>query len=414
VKLAPEILGDGKLHLPPELLGGGPDAKAITLHPKVKLAPEILGDGKPPKVPVDADTSKMAGQIQSAAKQVKVHGLTVSLSDAKLSGLAALDSTMAAAGKAAGKALDTAMAQAVQAGGSQVTGDARQVAAQVKAALAGLRAAGDAAGASLDAGLAAGITAGEGSVVAAATAVAQAAEQAVKAAAGIHSPSKVWQSMGDEMVTGLVGALENGKATVAEAARELAGAAGKPLQDDIKAALAYGRLVASSARSFAALPGIKVSRAGPDGGYEPESAQLETGLRHRLWSIRDFTGELGRLRGEGLSQALLRQVTSAGPGSALAREMAGASAKTIAEMNRTEREIIQASRRSGAVAAGDRYGHAGYAATASRLNVSLGDLRADITLIIDGKKVSRSVQSATLQRAHRNTSSGLQLQGRNP
>lgn len=203
-----------------------------SVNAKAKITHADASGVKDAKVPATAKVDKVdTSGIQAAAKNVKIHGVTVDLSSAKLSGLGALSGAMSAAGASAGRAFDSGLTNAIQSGGGAAVGAARAIVGQIRGALSGMAAAGNAAGSALGAGLAAGIRAGTGAAVAAATAMANAVTSAVKAAHATQSPSKVFKGIGKNDAEGLAQGLEGGKAAVQQAAKDLAVGTLKPFND---------------------------------------------------------------------------------------------------------------------------------------------------------------------------------------
>jgi phage-related protein len=211
--------------------------------------------GSDAKVPATAQVDKVdTSGINKAASNVKIHGVTVDLSDAKLSGLTALTSSLNSAGSSAGRSFDTGLASGINGGAGQPEAAAQHVVAEIKSALSSLGGAGSAAGAALGQGLAAGIAASTGAAVAAARTMANEVTAAVKAAHGTQSPSKVFKGIAADDVKGYILGLEGGKSQLATAAKDAAKGITAPftdktitdtitkLQTDLKDALKAGTI----------------------------------------------------------------------------------------------------------------------------------------------------------------------------
>ena len=221
------------------------------VHPNIQVQPQIdtkalqsslssgLKGGLPVNAKIDAkiqtDTAKMHSdmqtQVNTAAKDVKVGGIKVSLADAKLSGMAALQTLMENTGKTAGDALDKGVTTGIQTGGAGAVAAMRSLISQIKAACAGLPAEFRTIGSQAAAGMAAGITAGIPAAVAAAHSLAEQVASAAAVHLKVSSPSKVFYEIGKNAVAGLVLGLEGGKSQVATAARDVAGLLTKPFTD---------------------------------------------------------------------------------------------------------------------------------------------------------------------------------------
>ena len=225
----------------------GHDASAGASAAKVSVSPQV-------------DKTGLQKSLNQAASDVKIHGATVDLANAKLSGLSALAATMSTAGKTAGADMDKALAAAISSGGAAAVGDTRKIAAQCRAALASLpgefRAVGTAAGA----GLAAGISASTGAAVAAAAHMASAVEAAARVTLQTQSPSKVFAKIGAQTVQGFVAGLLGGTGQVRAAMALILGHAVNDLQiaqavakmrTEIQAALRAGVITAAQESEYA-------------------------------------------------------------------------------------------------------------------------------------------------------------------
>lgn len=124
---------------------------------------------------------------------------------------------IAAAANAAFKALSDAATVAV----SQSVQAVQQLPGAIAQALSGVYQAALAAGQSIGTGMAAGIAAGAPSAIAAAQALAQGVENATKVQLGIHSPSKVFQGIGENTAQGYQDGLEGGFQGVLDSAKNL-------------------------------------------------------------------------------------------------------------------------------------------------------------------------------------------------
>jgi hypothetical protein len=184
------------------------------------------------KVPATAQVDKVdTAGINKAASNVKIHGVTVDLSDAKLSGLTALSSSLNSAGSSAGRSFDTGIASGISGGAGAAEGAARTVVSEIKSALSSLGGDGSAAGAALGQGLASGIAASTGAAVAAARTMANEVTAAVKSAHETQSPSKVFHGIATDDVKGYILGLEGGKSALSTAAKDIADGVTKAFKD---------------------------------------------------------------------------------------------------------------------------------------------------------------------------------------
>lgn len=245
IKVKPEIKFDktDQANLEKSLTGGGllgGGKLTVPGEAKVDKADTSGLKGGDTKVPATAQVDKVdTSGINKAASNVKIHGVTVDLSDAKLSGLTALSSSLQSSGSAAGKSFDTGLASGINSGAGAAASAAQHVVTEIKSALSTLGAAGSAAGAALGAGLASGIAASTGAAVAAATRMANEVTAAVKAAHATASPSKVFKGIGTDDVKGLILGLEGGKSELDTAAKDMAKGITAPFTDkEISATIA--------------------------------------------------------------------------------------------------------------------------------------------------------------------------------
>jgi hypothetical protein len=408
-------------------LGGKPAKIPVYIVPKVsaadmaqldKIKAEFQGKGGSgtaaklttgfQSIPVKADTSKLAGQINDAAKQVQVHGLTVSLANAKLSGMAALSGTMATAGRAAGRALDTGLASAIQSGAASDTSAARGIAASIRGALSGLPGQMHSVGVAAADGLAAGIRAGTGSAVSAAQQMASAVEQAARTHLQTQSPSKVFRKIGAETVAGFIQGLEGGKKQVRAAMADILG---HPVNDlhiseviakmrrEVEAAFGAGTISAAQDSAFTAYlrqdnqklqdlarqrtrieeeikaadalaktvrdaaeqAGSVVSAFGETyNGQAPVAPHYKTiqgAMRAQLEQTRQFRKDIEKLKKEGLDKASIRQLLREGVtgGLPIAEQLLAGGKGGIKETSRLEEEIRKAAKRLGIVGANAGY-----------------------------------------------------------
>jgi hypothetical protein len=275
--LAHQLSGGSALPLPVKVepkIDPGAMVKSLNLGgPKVPVPAEAKVDkadtsglkGGDTKVPATAQVDKVdTSGINKAASNVKIHGVTVDLSDAKLSGLTALTSSLNSAGSSAGRSFDTGLASGINGGAGQPEAAAQHVVAEIKSALSSLGGAGSAAGAALGQGLAAGIAASTGAAVAAARTMANEVTAAVKAAHGTQSPSKVFKGIAQDDVKGYILGLEGGKSQLATAAKDAAKGITAPftdktitdtitkLQTDLKDALKAGTISPSQETGISA------------------------------------------------------------------------------------------------------------------------------------------------------------------
>ncbi len=114
-------------------------------------------------------SSGLQKSVDDATKNVKIHGATVDLANAKLSGLGQLQSVLAKAGQTAGKDYDTALGNAIEGQAASVTAHVKDIVNEINRVDSGLGPAGQAAGEALGQGLAAGIVAATPAAVQAAT-----------------------------------------------------------------------------------------------------------------------------------------------------------------------------------------------------------------------------------------------------
>ncbi len=367
-----------------------------------------------PKVPVgvapQVDKNGMQKSMDDAAKQVKVHGITVDLSNAKLSGLSALAGTMQKAGKQAGDDLDRAVASAIASGASRAAADARDITSQVKAALAPLGPAGHSIGAALGEGLAAGIESETGAAVAAASAMAAAVESAARVQLQTQSPSKVFDKIGRETVAGFVQGLNGGRSQIRAAEDAIFGHAYRDsavessiakLRDEVAAALragvidagqdtAYTALIrednkrleslarersalesrikaadalASSVRAAAIDAGSVTSAFGMTFAGQNATAGQATyrtvnqALKAQLGETEKFRADIAKLKKEGLDERSIQQLLAAGVSGGLpeATELLASGKKGIGETSRLEAEITKASSQLGITGANASY-----------------------------------------------------------
>jgi len=156
---------------------------------------------------------------------------------------------------------------------------------------------------------------------------------------------------------------------------------------------------------------------------------LADAMRGSLRQIRDFRRDVDRLRKEGLSPALVRQLLAEGPTAGLpqAEQMLHGGRAYIRELSRLESEITKASQHLGASGAQDVFGkrfradlEAGlgrdFREVASAIRHGRSEttvnLKIDVPVKVAGKTVARVNQTFTLRRAGRNISSGLKLGNR--
>ena len=378
-------------------------------------------------------TSTSAGlqkSMDDATKNVKLHGVTVDLSNAKLSGLTALQGTLSKAGTDAGRDYDRALAAAIQAEAATAAAKAKVIDADIVRAMSAMHADGTAAGQALGQGLAAGIEASTGPAVAAAERMANAVTAAVRSAHQTASPSKVFRAIGRDDVSGLILGLEDGNLRLNEVMKALDPT--KALRHLISTAETFGKSVASAAQQGAGLSALYgETRAGIYQSQEQPRvySTLAGAMRASLHQIRAFHRDVDRLRKEGLSSSLIKQLLQEGPAAGLpqAEQMLHGGRSYIRELSRLESEIMRSSNRLGAAGAQDVYGkrfradlEAGLGrdfrevATAikSQRSETTVHLTVDVPVKVDGKTIARVNQTFTLRRASRNLSSGLKLANR--
>ncbi|KAL3950656.1 tape measure protein [Lentilactobacillus hilgardii] len=119
----------------------------------------------------------------------------------------------------------TASASAARSGGAQITSAVRSAVNNAAAAARAGAGAMRSAGAAIGAGLAAGMNSQVGAVEAAASRLAAAADKAARAAAKVHSPSKVFAEIGSYMGQGLAIGMNQTNALVASSGTSLANSA---------------------------------------------------------------------------------------------------------------------------------------------------------------------------------------------
>jgi hypothetical protein len=419
-------------------LGSGATAAATTAGHKAgqdynNALRDALGS-EPKNAPLAGTTSLSSGlqkSLDTATRQVKIHGVTVDLSDAKLSGLSAMQSTLAKAAQQAGRDYDTSLADAIASLSTDDVAKARALLEDIQHAMSGMRGVGTQAGTALGDGLAAGIQASTPAAVGAATALADAVTAAVRAAHQTASPSKVFWQIGKDDIAGLILGLEDGKLKLADVIKALDPTTA--LKKLIETAESYGKSIASAAEQGADLSTLYgETQAGQmaSGAVAPSYPNMAGAMKAQLAQIRAFNRDIKRLQHEGLSKALIEQLLSDGPATGLpvAQSMLAGGKAYIHEIDKLQGEINRASQQLGATGANIRYGkevgedvakglapgiHSIVAAIKSQSQkVQLGDLHADITINVDGKRIANVTQKYTLQRAGRNTSSGLKLPNR--
>ena len=207
------------------------------------------------KVPAEAKITKVdtASAVHSSAP-IKITGASMDLSDAKISGLSQISSSLQSAGSQAGRSFDTGVASGISGSAGQAESAARTVVSEIKSQLSSLGGDGSAAGAALGQGLASGIASSTGAAVAAARSMAEQVTAAVKAAHQTQSPSKVFHGIATDDVKGYILGLEGGKSQVKTAAQDVADGVTKPFKDatitdtitklekDMKSALKAGEI----------------------------------------------------------------------------------------------------------------------------------------------------------------------------
>jgi hypothetical protein len=173
------------------------------------------------KAKVNADTSDLQRQVTQASKDVTIGGVKVSLSDAKLSGLAALQPLLGQAGKTAGDDFTKAIIDAITSGDTSAEGAAKRLADDIRSGLSALPGQARSVGIDVGAGLAAGIEASTPGAVAAAASMAAQVEAAARTTLGTHSPSTVFYKIGTETWQGFVLGLQGGKSQVQAAINDV-------------------------------------------------------------------------------------------------------------------------------------------------------------------------------------------------
>ena len=370
-------------------------------------------------------TSTSAGlqkSMDDAARNVKLHGVTVDLADSKPSGLTALQGTLDKAGTDAGRDYDTALGRAIASDTGPVTASVSALARDIERAMAPMHADGITAGNALGSGLAAGIEASTSAAVAAATRMADEVTAAVRAAHQTASPSKLFRRIGRDDVDGLVLGLEDGALRMDQVIKALDPTKG--LTRLIRKAEDFGKSVASAAEQGAQIGTLYgETRAGVYQAQEQPHvySNLAGAMRASLHQIRDFDRDVKELHKRGLSQALIRQLLQEGPAAGLpqAEQMLSGGRAYIRELDKLEKEITRSSQRLGASGAQDvfgrRYEHAleqGLARAFKSQRIEVHVTAAPVVVKIDGKEIARVNQTYTLRRASRNLSSGLKLANR--
>lgn len=374
--------------------------------------------------------------LDKSAKDVKLHGVKVDLSDAKLSGLTQPDSVLQKAAETAGKDYDTALAKAIDSSADVDTSAAKKLATDIVQAMSGLKSQMETIGEAAAQGLAAGIRADTPEAVAAATAMAAAVESAAKSALQSHSPSLVAESIGKDFDLGMAEGIKAGSSGPVSAVTSLmdqlvaqAKAGGKTLEATIKADIANAEAVAkatsSAAASYASLSSIEGEGIGNK--KSDEYPNLQTGMEAKLLGIQHFYSQLKKLKKEGLSESLIKQIAEAGPqaGQQEAEQLLKSGKSGIKQADKIEAAIEKWTRylgREAGNAATEPYKDIGKP-IASALKSALRDVKIDgtvkvelgnvnIKVELDGKTLANQVQKLTLQRANRNTSSGLKINTR--
>jgi len=128
------------------------------------------------------------------------------------------------------------------------------------------------------------------------------------------------------------------------------------IADRLQEALAFAASVTDRAIGDASVLGIEV--VDEEGNrVDPTGAELATGLRARLATLRRFAGDIKHLAGQGLSKTVLRQLMEAGPeqAGALAAAIAAGGQQAIQEITALQDEIDAEARNLGEFSADHLY-----------------------------------------------------------
>lgn len=433
-----------RIAVKPQLDFSQPSYDAQSLKAALDKAGAAGAGGAGAKVTVPLDPRVAAPDLQksldNAAQDVKIHGATVDLADAKLSGLSALASTMSQAGKLAGTDMDRALASAITSGSAAAVGDARKMGTEIRAALAPVPGELHSIGVAAGEGMASGIAASTGAAVAAAEHMAAAVEAAARVKLQTQSPSKVFAKIGAETVAGFVAGLLGGEGQVRAALAAILGHAVNDLKiaqavdkmrTEIDAALKAGVItaaqeseytgwlrednrrlqrlaseraslekqikaadaLAASVRSEAVSEGSVTSAYGETWAGKAGAAQSPTyrtvnqALKAQLEQTREFRADIARLKKEGLDENSIRALLAEGVTAGLpqAEQLLASGRGGIRETAKLEKEIAEAAKRLGITGANASYesGKDIGRGLAEGLRSQLGEIEAEMRKIAD-------------------------------
>lgn len=261
-------------------------------------------------------------------------------------------------------------------------------------------------GNSIGEGLAAGIRASTGAAVAAAAAMAAAVTKAAQVHLGVHSPSTVFAKIGRSTVQGFIDGLLGGRAAVTAAMNLIFGAhahnntiqkwinkmrrevraaftAGvigsrqdswftrlirednkrlqklarerKTIENEIKAADALARSVQSGAETGAnVVSSFGMTFAGLN-QTSKSYPTIQKAMKANLASIRQFRSDIARLKKEGLSKQIIKQLLGAGVSGGLPIAEQLLKGGNVKEIDKLQAEIDKASKKLGITGANAAY-----------------------------------------------------------
>lgn len=164
-----------------------------------------------------------------------------------------------------------------------------------------------------------------------------------KKALGIASPSKVFYGYGENLMDGLMNAIKNKKANVAdsmkkvaEAIKDATTAALDKVKEKYRTALDYARDVSSQMRDFGAVTGFQAQD-----GKATTATDIIGDMRSRLAKVQEFGTVLKQLAKLGLNKASMAQIISAGPTSGLeiGQALLAQGASAIGEVNSLQKQL---------------------------------------------------------------------------
>ncbi|HEY3683473.1 MAG TPA: hypothetical protein VGL93_10560 [Streptosporangiaceae bacterium] len=285
------------------------------------------------------------------------------------------------------------------------------------------------AGRDLIQGLINGVKAMASSIASTARNVVAGAVSSAKKALGIHSPSKVFKSIGKYVGIGFIDGMTGTQAAIKSKSTQLAklvrdsfkGEAEKYLlkqvaatnsklqslakQRDsiaakIKTATDFATSTTQNAQQFAGLTNL---------GTINDAGDIKTGLTQRLGQLKGFAATIKKLVGMGVSKSLLQQIIAAGPdqGGALADALVHADKATFATINQTQKQIDATAKALGNASADALYDSGKHAADGFLTGLKASENAIDAQM----RKAAQTLANAIKAAIKRNTTVSLPAKG---